>query len=243
MVDLKYDLRDDGVLYYLDDGTVVQVQGNSARRATVVLQKEDSIVPPETGNLSGSSFREKLTKLASDRFGDVNRLADDLGYIAVGFKGHLQERDNAAGEYDAQTNVPELQGTPYRLSEEGFIRAKHTQTGEIPVPLTNFTAKVEEEVVRDDGAEEKRIYKIAGWMGEKPLPTIDVSISQFNSMNWVSEQWGLETHIYAGQHNFAKEAIELYSRGAVKRFRYAHTGWRVLEDGTRVYLHSKGAVS
>ena len=62
-------------------------------------------------------------------------------------------------------------------------------------------------------------------------------------MNWVAENWGLDAHIMAGKSMYAREAIELYSRGAVKRFRYAHTGWRVLEDGTRVYLHSKGAIA
>ena len=109
--------------------------------------------------------------------------------------------------------------------------------------LTNFIARVEEEVLRDDGAEERRIYKVGGRIGDWHLPKIDVPVSQFSSMNWVSELWGLEAHIMAGQYAYAREAIELYSRGAIKKFRFAHTGWRVLPDGKRVFLHSKGAIA
>ena len=47
MTELDYELRDDGVLYTLEDGTRVKVRGNSAKSATVSLQKGDQIVPPE----------------------------------------------------------------------------------------------------------------------------------------------------------------------------------------------------
>jgi hypothetical protein len=160
------------------------------------------------------------------------------------FDGHLRERREAAEEHLRENEIPELADTPYRISEEGgFVLIKHTKEGEVPVQLTNFLARVEEQLVRDDGAEEKRIYKISGRIGDRCLPTIDVPVSQFNNMSWVSEHWGLEAHVSANQNNYAREALELYSRHAVKRLRFAHTGWRVLQDGTRVYLHSEGAIS
>ena len=46
LTELDYELRDDGVLYTLDDGTRVKVQGNNPRSVTVSLQKEEAIVPP-----------------------------------------------------------------------------------------------------------------------------------------------------------------------------------------------------
>jgi hypothetical protein len=46
LTELDYELRDDGVLYTLDDGTRVKVQGNSPRSVTVSLQKGEAIVPP-----------------------------------------------------------------------------------------------------------------------------------------------------------------------------------------------------
>lgn len=164
--------------------------------------------------------------------------------MAVMFDEHLRERREAAEEYLRENEIPEFAGTPYRISEDGgFVRIRQTGEGEVPVYLTNFVARVEEQVVRDDGAEERRIYKISGRIGDRCLRRIDVPVSQFNNMNWVSEHWGLEAHVNANQHTFAREAIELYSRNAAKRFRFAHTGWRVLEDGTRVYLHTEGAIA
>ena len=244
LTELDYELRDDGVLYTLDDGMRVRVQANSARSATVTLQKGEAIVPPETGNLGGSKLRTRLVSLAQERFGEVNGLVEDLGYIAIILDNHLRERREAAEEHLRENEIPELAGTPYRISEEGgFVLIKHTREGEVEVHLTNFVARVEEQLIRDDGAEEKRIYKISGRIGDRCLPTIDVPVSQFNNMNWVSEHWGLEAHVSANQSTYAREVIELYSRNADKRFRYAHTGWRVLEDGTRVYLHSEGAIS
>ena len=244
MTELDYELRDDGVLYTLDDGTRVRVRGNSAKSATVTLEKGDQIVPPEIGNLGGSKLRNTLVGLAKDRFGEVNGLVEDLGYIAVYLDDHLRERREVAEEHLLENEIPELAGTPYGISKEGgFVRIKQTGEGEVPLLLTNFVARVEEQVVRDDGAEEKRIYKISGQIGYRCLPRIDVLASQFTNMNWVSEHWGLEAHVNANQTTYARDAIELYSRNAVKRFRYAHTGWRVLENGTRVYLHSEGAIA
>jgi hypothetical protein len=244
LTELNYELRDDGVLYTLDDGTRVKVQGNSARKVTVSLQKGQVVVPPETGNLGGSTFRGRLASLAHERFGEINGLVDDLGSIALVFDDHLRERREEAEEHLRENEIPELAGTPYRISEEGgFVLIKHTREGEVPVQLTNFVARVEEQLVRDDGAEEKRIYKISGRIGDRCLPTIDVPVSHFSNMTWVSEHWGLEAHVSANQNTYAKEVIELYSRNAVKRFRYAHTGWRVLEDATRVFLHAEGAIA
>lgn len=244
MAELDYELRDDGVLYALDGGTLVMVRGKSSGRATVSLQRGKSVLAPETGNLGGSAFRDKLAAAARKRFAEVNGLAEDLGNIAAVFDRHLKEREEEAEEHHRRTADPEFVGTPYRISDAGgFVRIKSTREGGIPEPLANFVARVEEEVLVDDGAEQRRIFKVSGRTGERRLPTVDVPTSQFNNMNWVSELWGLEAHIYAHQNAFVKEAIELYSRNAVKRFRYAHTGWRVLEDGTRVYLHSKGAIA
>ena len=96
--------------------------------------------------------------LARERFGEVNGLADELGLIAVAFEAHLKEREEAASEDDEQTNEPALVGTPYRIVDGGIVRLKNTREGEIPQRLTNFTASVEEEIIRDDGAEVRRIY-------------------------------------------------------------------------------------
>jgi hypothetical protein len=119
LTELDYELRDDGVLYTLDDGTRVKVQGNSPRSVTVSLQKGEANVPPETGNLGGSKLRNKLVSLARERFGETNGLVEDLESIALMFDEHLRERREAAEEHLRENEFPELVGTPYRISEEG----------------------------------------------------------------------------------------------------------------------------
>lgn len=243
MDNLDYELRDDGVLYALGGGITAKVQGKSAQRTRVTLQKEEKIVPPEAGMLASSKFRDRLTRKAQAQFGEVNGFADELGAVAAMFDEHLKEREEAASENEDATNIPEFVRTPYRIEEGGgFSRIRHTGGAEVPQTLTNFIARVDEEVVQDDGMERKRSYKISGCIGGRNLSTINVSVGEFNSMKWVSEYWGLEAHITAGQEQYAKEAIELYSREAIESYSYCHTGWRVLGDGTRVYLHAGGAI-
>jgi hypothetical protein len=241
---LEYELRDDGVLYTLGDGVKVKVQRKSASRVRVSMQRDNIVVPPETGDLGTGTFRSKLISLARERFGETNGLVDELGLIAVGFATHLKEREEAAAKDDEETNAPEFIGTPYRIVSGGFVRLKNTREGEIPQRLTNFTAWVEEEVVRDDGVEAKRIYRIAGKTGDKPLPQAEVPAAQLGSMNWSSEVWGLTARITAGQgaRDYTREAIELLSAGATARRLYAHTGWRELPGGQRSYLHADGAI-
>ena len=45
-----------------------------------------------------------------------------------------------------------------------------------------------------------------------------------------------------GAKDYTREAIELLSSEATRRHLYAHTGWRKLPGGERVYLHAGGAI-
>jgi hypothetical protein len=241
---LTYELRSDGVLYSLHSGISALIKRKSPSRVQVELWRGDMLVPPESGDLGTSGFRDKLVSLARERFGEVNGLADELGLIAAGFESHAKEREDAASRHDTETNAPELAGSPYRIVNGGFVRLKNTREGEIPQRLTNFTARIAEEVVRDDGAEVRRIYRLKGETTQKRLPEVEVPAMQFSAMNWVPDRWGLSARITAGQgaKDYTREAIELLSSGATSRHLYAHTGWRKLPGGKRVYLHAGGAV-
>lgn len=241
---LAYETRPDGVFYTLEDGVLVKVRRKSANRVKVSMQRRNVVIPPETGDLDTSAFRGMLVDLARKHFGEVNGLADELGLIAIGFDAHYEEREQDAAKNDEQTNVPELIGTPYRIVSGGFVRLKNTREGEIPQRLTNFTARVEEEVVKDDGAEARRIYRVAGKTKDRALPATDVPATQFGGMNWTSDAWGLAARITAGQgaRDYTREAIELVSHGAATRHLYAHTGFRKLPSGELAFLHAGGAI-
>ena len=241
---LDYELRDNGVVYRLAHGTAVRVQPRGKSRQRVAMERAGVIIPPETGDLGTSTFRKRLADLAAERFGETNGLVEELGLVAVAFEEHLQEREEAAAEDDAATNLPELAGTPYRVVNGGIVRLKNTREGEIPQRLTNFVGRIVEEVVRDDGAETRRIYKVSGDAGGQRLPLVEVPAASFGAMNWVSDAWGLAARITTGQgaKDHAREAIELLSDGAVARRMYAHTGWREMPGGERAYLHASGAI-
>ncbi|MDP9474292.1 MAG: DUF927 domain-containing protein [Actinomycetota bacterium] len=244
MTELAYETREDGVVYELGCGVRVKVQSKSPSRVRVTMQHEEVFIPPETGDLGTSAFRSKLVGLARERFGHVPGLADDLDLIAVGCEAHLKEREDDASREDEETNAPEFVGTPYRIAGGGFVRLRNTREGEIPQRLTNFVARVEEEVVKDDGAEVKRAYRVEGETRDRKLPTTEVPAARFGGMNWVPEAWGLAATMSAGQgvKDFVREAIELRSRGAATKHLYAHTGFRELPGGDRVFLHAAGAV-
>ncbi|MBV9453523.1 MAG: hypothetical protein JOZ19_05305 [Rubrobacter sp.] len=244
LLELAYDLRDDGVLYELGDGMRVKVRQNSKNRVRVSMQRGNVFVPPETGDLGTGTFRSRLVDLARERFDEVNGLAEELGTIAVGFEEHLKEREEAAATDDEESNAPELVGTPYRIVDGGFVHLKSTPNGEIPQHLTNFVARVEEEMVKDDGADMRRYYRVVGEVQGRRLPPADVPAPRFASMGWVAEEWGLKAHMTAGLSvkDCVREAIELLSQEARTRHVYQHVGFTTLPDGKRVYLHGGGAV-
>jgi len=236
---LDYELRNDGVLYDLNGGVRVKVQRRSPARVRVTMQRGNTYIPPETGDLGSSSFRNRLVALARERFGKGVDLTEELGLIAVGFEAHLNEREEAAAEDNELTNVPELVHSPYRILGGGLVRLMNTRGGEVPQRLTNFVARVDEEIVRDDGADVNRIYRLSGESDRRVLPPVDVPADRFGSLGWVSEAWGLAARITAERNarDYTREAIELLSQGAPVRYQYAHTGWRTLPGGNRAFLY------
>jgi hypothetical protein len=241
---LAYELRDDGVLYTLRGDVRVKVQRRSPARVRVTMQRGNTYIPPETGDLGTSGFRNRLVSIARERFGEDVDPTEELDLIAVAFEAHLEEREEAAAEDDEMTNVPELVHSPYRIVGGGLIRLMSTRGGEVPLKLTNFVARADEEIIRDDGADVSRFYRVSGESDRGALPPVDVPAALFGQMGWPAEAWGLAARITAERNapNFTREAIELLSQGAPVRYEYAHTGLRTLPGGERAFLHAGGAI-
>jgi hypothetical protein len=112
--------------------------------------------------------------------------------------------------------------------------------------LCNFIARIKAEVAHDDGAEVTRHLAIEGTLASgKPLPRAYVAASQFGSMNWVLEHWGVAATVSAGQSakDRIREAIQSFSNKDGVNFEtvYAHLGWRRNGD-EYIYLHANGAI-
>jgi len=112
------------------------------------------------------------------------------------------------------------------------------------VPLCNFTAKITEDIQKDNGLELTRVFKVAGeiYPGKEP-PIVEVLASRFSSMNWVMDEWGGDAVITAGQmiKDRIREAIQVSSRNMLKKRIFTHTGWREI-DGKRVFLIGAGSI-
>jgi 3'-5' exonuclease len=131
---------------------------------------------------------------------------------------------------------------PYRAAPGGLIWDKPTQNGSVPIPLTNFTARIVADVAEDDGAEVKRHFEIEARNGERHA-RFDVPAAKFASMNWPTEHLGALALVYPGfgTKDHARAAIQLLSEEVEERRIYTHTGWREV-DGVWGYLHGGGAI-
>ncbi len=140
----------------------------------------------------------------------------------------------------------------YQFSERGIIWHKPVRGGSVAVLLTNFTARIVSDVVRDDGAETQAAFEIEVALGNRQVRFM-LPAGRFGSMNWPLEHLGAEAVVYAGQsvRDNARVAIQQLSpRPIPRRTVFTHTGWRQLHADSGgdqspqvwVYLHGGGAI-
>lgn len=112
------------------------------------------------------------------------------------------------------------------------------------VPLANFFAWINKDVVKDDGAERQHFYEIEGVIlsNSKRLAPELVPADEFESMKWLA-RWGPEPNVQPGTkaRDFVRHAIQSTAAGAKQERTFAHLGWVKL-DGDWKYLHAGGAV-
>jgi hypothetical protein len=132
----------------------------------------------------------------------------------------------------------------YLVSAGRICRRRRTKETTIVEPLCNFTARVVEELVLDDGVETVRTFVLEGALESgASLPPARVTAARFGGMAWVPEHWGLRAIVRAGlsTRDALREAIQVLSPQARSRHVFTHTGWRQV-DGEWVYLTAGGAV-
>lgn len=133
---------------------------------------------------------------------------------------------------------------PYCVEGGRIFFEKQTPNGSVLVPLSNFDARIKEEIVLDDGHEQTRAFQVEGTLATgKPLPLVCIPAEKFSPMNWVAERWGARTVVSAGQgtRDRLREAIQCLSGDVPVRRVFGHTGW-VRLDGKSVFLSASGAI-
>ncbi len=139
----------------------------------------------------------------------------------------------------------ELSGdpVPYSETQKGLVWFRTTHDGiEVPVPLTNFCAKITADISRDDGLEAQHVFVLEAHRGEREC-RFEIPASSFASMNWATEKLGATAILYPGMgiRDHARAAIQILSGEVPERQVFVHCGWRQLGDAW-VYLHGGGAI-
>ncbi len=190
-------------------------------------------------------FRDKaLMQALADLAG-----ADPAGFAAV--RASIRERvslrdlDKALRPFRRQAAPAEGAESPTYFEQDGCVyRTVQTKDGPVPVPLCNFSARIVEDVVHDDGAEQARSLALQGALRDgSPLPRAEVPAAEFAGMGWTVPAWGTRAVVYAGMgtKDHLRTALQLLSGDVPRRTIYRHTGWRQI-DGSWFYLHAGGAI-
>ncbi|MFN8664880.1 MAG: DUF3854 domain-containing protein [Thermomicrobiales bacterium] len=136
-------------------------------------------------------------------------------------------------------------GSPYVATPQGIVYHRLTKDGSIDQHLSNFTAQIVEEIIVDDGVNERGELVLAGELaGGQPLPAITVPVARFDAMAWPLQQWGVRAIVAAGMgtKDRLREAIQQLSPDVSRRRVYEHSGWRKLPEVGWVFLHAGGAI-
>lgn len=134
--------------------------------------------------------------------------------------------------------------------EENFMTLRIDDNGK--EVMSNFIARITEEIRYTDGVAEETTLKLKGWQKDptKPdekdaaieLPEVEMEAKDFASMAWVLPKWGVRAVIRPGTSikDDLRTAIQM---GSVPKIRtvYRHIGWT--KEGSRsLYIHAGGAI-
>jgi hypothetical protein len=130
----------------------------------------------------------------------------------------------------------------YERTPDGLVL--NTIKGGVPVAvsLTNFDAEIVEDVVRNDGAEKVREYRVQ--VSHQGLVfTAAVPADDFDSFGWMNREFGSKPYIHAGQgiRDHARAAIHELSDPRKREVR-VHSGWMEDNTGLWQFLHAGGAI-
>jgi hypothetical protein len=160
--------------------------------------------------------------------------------VWVGSDDDPPEQGSAAEKDDAAVHPLPL-GVRYERRGTGMIRREQLENGRGGVTaISNFNARIVQDLVVDDDAGQSRLFGIEAELGAQKL-TFAVPATEFSGMGWVLKQLGPQAIVYPGQQQHARAAIQSLS-GSVRQERiFTHLGWKK-HDGQWVYLHAGGAV-
>jgi len=132
--------------------------------------------------------------------------------------------------------------TIYYASSDGLFQVVSGKNGDRGKNLSNFSAKIVNELIVTDGLDKTLEFEIEAEIGgEKTL--ISIPAAEFGSMNWVITKLGGMAVMNPGNtvRDHVRAAIQQLSGNISKVVVYTHTGW-VCHNESWYFLHVDGAI-
>jgi hypothetical protein len=205
-------------------------QAGNKNPEIVVRDADAKFITGTTGNLANEKGRKSVAEELAPRLGvDVGVLCEKLHDAWVEYRNKSEQGEQ-----------PPPPVTRYSDDDGYLARLCPSPLGDVPVALANFTSRIVEQRVVDDGAEQYRTVVVQGKMADgTALPRYEVPADQFSSMRWPVAAWGSRAVVSAGMGSadHCRAAIQILSGNPPLRTAYAHIGWREIQ-GRWVYLHA-----
>lgn len=204
-------------------------------RAIVTATCDDESIYSDRIDLLKHQHREKFLSKLIERYPEIS--LEDVRNVLERAASDAIKKLFQDPQSDSSANTPNYRATP-----EGIVWDRVLTDGPVPTLLTNFTAHIISETIRDDGVETERFFTIEAEFGGQKK-TFDVPVARFNTLNWVSEELGAKALVYAGFgiKDNTRVAIQLLSGEVKIRHIYTHTGWRKIKN-KHVFIHAGGSI-
>jgi len=180
------------------------------------------------------SYRDLAKEHLNLNATELNRLVKDYQMKELQKEQGLMKEDDK----------PPIGKDSYRI-DDGRIWYQKINRGKVEhVSLCNFTAKIIEEIEKDDGEEVEKLFSIEGKNCQGiPLEPVTITSSQLSSMNWVTSKWGTKAIIEAGQGNkdHIRCALQYLSENIQTKKIYVHTGWSE-EKNKHIFITASGVL-
>jgi hypothetical protein len=157
----------------------------------------------------------------------------------------MSDADDREFEVAAEAVAQEVPDAaePYEVVAGGIVWNKTGRQGDVEtVPLSNFTARIAEEIVLDDGQEQSKEFVIeavvAGAISRFRIPS-----KQFAPLAWIEERLGAQAIVEPGfqMRDRLRAAIQYLSGNPPTTVEYRHVGWTEI-GGEAAYLTADGAI-
>jgi hypothetical protein len=249
----KYDPRSGESVYTLAEGgetfnLAVEPEGNNRNRLTLWQgERYDEgnhlVAQSDPLRFSYTDDREKFYAVVGNVFGEKPWIREALTLIARMHPKWVQEalerfRKERADDPEYQA-LPGHEPTIYRTPDGYRLEA----SGANLVPISNFTGRIVEDVLVNDGSGETvRYFTVEARVGEQRTQ-FDVPSQGFDGLSWVPKHLGALASVESPRlRHLVAKAFRLESHKSLREVHaYGHTGWIEVE-GRWGYLHAGGAI-